>query len=338
MTKLDWTASRRAFLKGSAAAGAVAALPFAPAFAAGFPDRNINVYVPTREGGGADSNLRAFSGVWTKYLNDAKFEAGFYPGAAGRVGYEKYMGLAKPDCYDLIFGNMGPESLNWVVQPPTYNLDDFFYFAQVDEDPGTIFVNREGPLQTIDDIVAEGKKRTLNVGVSRLAHPATLGMLALGRHTGASFNPIPLSGGKNTRAGVATKEMDFGALPSGSIIGRAKSFKIVLMFTHENPLPGRTDNAPTINAKFGTSLPSLYAGNRAFGIKKAAVEKYPDRYKVLIDTLQKVYTDPDYKAAIEKTKAPWEYIKYGDAEACAVFVKGIMDVGRDFKELLTGKS
>ena len=37
----------------------------------------------------------------------------------------------------------------------------------------------------------------LNVGVSRLAHPATLGALALAKHTGAKFNPIPLSGGKN---------------------------------------------------------------------------------------------------------------------------------------------
>ncbi|TDI59076.1 MAG: twin-arginine translocation signal domain-containing protein [Alphaproteobacteria bacterium] len=333
--------TRRQFLKtASAIAGAAgfSLSPMSSAFGQSFPSRNINIYVPTREGGGADALLRASSGVWKKYLDNAKFEATFYPGAAGRVGYEKYMGLAKPDCYDLVFGNMGPESLNWVVQPPTFSQDDFFYFAQVDEDPGTIFVSRDSPLQTIDDIVAEGKKRVLNVGVSRLAHPATLGMLALGRHTGAQFNPIPLSGGKNTRAGVVTKEMDFGALPSGSIVSRAKNFKVVLMFTHDNPIPDRSDNAPTINAKFGMNLPSLYAGNRAYGIKKEAVENHPDRYKILTDTLQKIYGDPDFKAAIEKIKVPWEFIKYGNAEACAVYVKGIMDVGKDFKELLTGKS
>jgi len=110
------------------------------------------------------------------------------------------------------------------------------------------------------------------------------------------------------------------------------------MFTHDNPIPDRSDNAPTINAKFGMNLPSLYAGNRAYGIKKEAVENHPDRYKILTDTLQKIYGDPDFKAAIEKIKVPWEFIKYGNAEACAVYVKGIMDVGKDFKELLTGKS
>jgi tripartite-type tricarboxylate transporter receptor subunit TctC len=333
-----WAPSRRRFLQGSAAIAAAAmANPLGPAWAAGYPDRNINVYVPTREGGGADRNLRAFTGVWKKYLN-TNFEGAYYPGAAGRVGYEKYMGLAKPDCYDLLFGNMGPEVLNWVVQKPTFDLDDYFYFAQVDSDPGILFVDINSPFQSIDDIIAEGKKRTLNVGVSRLAHPASLGALAVARHTGAKLNLIPLSGGKNTRAGVATGEMDLGALPSGGIVNRAKNFRVVLIFDDKNPLPKRMPNVPTANAHLGTSLPPLIAGARAFAIKKEAVEKYPDRYEVLTNTLQKVYTDPDYKVAVEKTKAPWEYIRYGSPDACAEYVKNITAIGEEYKDLLTGKT
>ncbi|MDH3231552.1 MAG: tripartite tricarboxylate transporter substrate-binding protein [Alphaproteobacteria bacterium] len=337
MTHFDRGASRRAFLKGTAAAGVAATLPFAPAFGATFPERNLNVYVPTREGGGADRNLRAFTSVWKKYLG-VNFENAYYPGGAGRVGYEKYMGLADPDCYNLLFGNMGPEVLNWVVKKPTFSLDDYFYFAQVDQDPGILFVARDGPFQTVDDIVAEGKKRTLNVGVSRLAHPASLGALALAKHTGAKFNLIPLSGGRNTLAGVATKEADFGALPSGGVVSRGDTFKVVLMLTHDNPIPDRSDNAPTINAHFGTNLPSLIAGSRAFAIKRTAVEKYPDRYKVLTDTLKKVYDDPDYKVEVEKTKAPWEFIKYGSPEDCAKQAKEIMAIGEEYKQYLTGKS
>ena len=58
--------SRRTVLKGTAAMaglGALSATPFASAFGQSFPERNMNVYVPTREGGGADRNLRAFTGV-----------------------------------------------------------------------------------------------------------------------------------------------------------------------------------------------------------------------------------------------------------------------------------
>ena len=334
----QWAPSRRRFLQGSAAVGATAmAMPLGTALGAEFPSENINVYVPTREGGGADRNLRAFTGVWKKYLK-TNFEGAYYPGAAGRVGYEKYMGLAQPNCYDLLFGNMGPEVLNWVVKKPTFDLDDYFYFAQVDADPGILFVAKNSPFQSIDDIIAEGKKRTLNVGVSRLAHPASLGALAVARHTGAKLNLIPLSGGKNTRAGIATGEMDLGALPSGGIVNRAKNFRIMLLFTDKNPLPERMAGVPTANAHLGTDLPPLIAGARAFAIKKAAVDKYPDRFEILTSTLKKVYTDPDYKAAVVKTKAPWEYIGYGSPESCAEYVKNITTIGEQYKDLLTGKT
>jgi tripartite-type tricarboxylate transporter receptor subunit TctC len=331
--------SRRGFMQGAAATTAAASglLPFGSAFGAGFPERNIRVYVPTREGGGADRNLRAFTSVWKDKLG-VNFEGAYYPGAAGRVGYEKYMGLAPADGYHLLFGNMGPEVLNWVVKPPSFDLSKFMYFAQVDSDPGILFISRKSKLQTIDDIIAEGKKRTLNIGVSRLAHPATLGALALGRHTGAKFNPIPLSGGKNTYAAVATGEMDLGALPSGGVVNKPKSFKVVLMMSHKNPIPERSDNAPTMNQHFGMNMPSLIAGARAFGIKKEVIEKYPDRFKMLQDTLKQVYTDPAYKTIYEKTKSPWEFIGYGDPAACAKYADEISAVGREFKDLLSGKS
>ena len=340
MSKFKLQPTRRGFIQGSVATAGVGALtlsPFGPAFAAKFPSRNLNFYVATREGGGADRNFRAFTSVWKNYLK-TNFEPAYYPGAAGRVGYEKYMGLAKADCYDMLFGNMGPEVLGWVVKKPTFDLNDMFYFAQVDADPGILFVARKSKLKTIDDIIAEGKKRTLNVGVSRLAHPASLGALAVARHTGAKFNLIPLSGGKNTLAGVATGEMDFGALPSGGVIKKGKNFRIVLLFVDKNPVPKRMPNVPSANAHLGMNLPPLVAGTRAFAIKKAAVEKYPDRYKILTDTLKKVFTDPEYKKAVEKTKAPWEFIKYGSPEDCAKYVKEITAIGEQYKSLLTGKT
>ncbi len=332
---------RRRFLMGSSAAlgaGLLSGLPASEAFAAKFPSRNIKVYVPTREGGGADRNLRAFTSVWKKYLG-VNFEPAFYPGAAGRVGYEKYMGIAKADCYELLFGNMGPEVLNWVVKKPTFDLNAYFYFGQMDRDPGIIFVSRKSKFKHIDEIVAEGKKRTINIGVSRLAHPATLGVLALGRHTGAKFNVIPLSGGKNTRAGVATGEMDCGALPSGGIARRGKNFRILAIFDDSNPIPDKIKDAVLVNKHFGMNLPPLIAGARAFGIKRAAVEKYPDRFKILTDTMNKVYGDPAYREVLKKTKVPMAlFTKSWSQAGIEKYVKDITAIGEKYKDLLTGKS
>ena len=328
--------SRRQILAGTAGLGGALALSSLPARAADYPDRNIQVVVPTREGGGADRNLRAFTEVWKTYLN-ANFEPGFYPGASGRVGYEVYMGKNEPDAYSLLFGNMGPEVLNWVVEAPSFDLDDFLYFGQVDTDPGVAFVGASSTFQSIDDIVAEGKKRKLNVGTSRLAHPASIGILLLGEKTGAEFNLIPLSGGKNTVAGAVTGEMDFSVLTSGTVAAAGDSVRTLLVFDNQNVLGEALDNAPTMNDHFAMDAPPMLSA-RAFGIHKAAVDSYPDRFELLQTTFRQVFDDPAYKEAVTSLGGFWEYVNYGGVEDCATYVKNILEIGEQFKPLLTGSA
>ncbi len=334
---MTYRQSRRDFLAGTAAlAGAGLAATSLPrsAFAA-FPEQNIDVIVPTAEGGGADRNLRAFTAIWKKYLK-TNFEPGFFPGASGRVGYEVYMGKYKPDCYSMIFGNIGPEVLNWVVKKPSFNLDDFVYFGQVDLDPGVVFVGAESKFKSIDDIVAEGKKRKLNVGTSRLAHPASIGILALGEETGAQFNLVPLSGGKKTVAGAVTLEMDFSVLTSGSVADAGDSVRTLLVFNDKNVLGERLDNAPTMNDHFGTKLPPMLS-SRAFGLHKAAIDAHPDRFEIIQTTFKQVFDDPEFRPAYEKLGGNWEYVSYGDMNDCQEFAKNMMALGEKYKSLLTGK-
>ena len=330
--------SRRAVLAGGASLGATAALPLAPAFGQSYPSQNLKVMVATREGGDADRNLRAFWGVWKKYLK-TDMEVSFFPGAAGRVGYEKYMGLAEPDCYTLLFGNMAPEVLNWVVKPPTSFKfpGDYKYFLRVDSDPSCVLVRKESPIKTLADLVAEGKKKPLKVAASRIAHPASVGMLAIAKATGAKVNIVPLSGGRNTMASIASGEMDCGVLPTSGVAQRLNAFRILGVFEKKNRAPDKTGNVPTVNDALGLKLPTLNSA-RAFVIKTVAIEKYPDRFKILEETAKKVFADPEYKAAIEKLKAPWEYIDYGGLKECEDEVKEILAIGREFKDLLAGKA
>ena len=327
---------RRTVLGFLAAAGFGSTLTgFSNSANAAFPERAMRGFIPTRAGGGADRNFRAFTGVWSKHIGK-EFEPSFFPGAAGRVGYETYMAKGSDDCHDLIFGNMGPEVLNWVVKKPTFSLDDYFYFVQVDADPGCIFLSTKSPMKTVDDVIAEGKKRTLTVATSRLAHPASLGMLVLARKKGIKVNLIPLSGGKNTRNGVLTGETDLGVLPATTVMKR-KGIKIAGLFDEKNLVPDRIPDAVLINTQYDLGLPPLPAGARAFGIKKAAVDKHPDRYKMLIDTAKKVFADPAYKTAVAKSKAPWEMISPGYEAECKAYVKNITEVGEQYRDLLKGK-
>ena len=327
------TLNRRTFLgTGAAAGGLILAAPQI-ARASSFPDRNISVIIPTREGGGADRNFRAFSSIWKTKL-EADFEPGFFPGASGRVGYEVYMGKNEPDAYSLIFGNMGPEVLNWAMQPPTFNVDDYFYFGRVDTDPGALFVGAESPLKTLDDIIAAGKTRKLNVGTSRMAHPASIGLLALGDVTGADFNLIPLSGGKNTIAGAVTGEVDFSVLTSGSVIAAGDAVKTLLVFG-ENRVGERLHNAPSMNDVYGTELPEMLS-SRAFAIHKKAADDFPDRFEKLSSTFRATFDDPALLEAYVANKGTPEYLNYGGVEECAAFMSAMLELGAKYKPLLTG--
>ena len=337
MSSKDLLFTRRTFLKGTAASialGSVSTFPFDNLFAADFPERTIDIVVPTGAGGGADRNLRAFISVWKKYLQ-TEFEPGFFKGTGGQVGYETYLGKREPDCYNLLYGNMGPETIMYVLQKPNYKFPgDYVYFNRCDVDPSVIWVRKDSPFQTIEELVEEGKKRTITLSCSRLPHPASIGSLSLADATGAKFNLIPYGGGNPTVVACLTGEVDASALPMANPISTKGQARVLGVFAPSNPIPDRTDNAPAVNDVFGTNIPDLPSA-RAFALHTEAIEKYPERYELLKSTMRKVFDDPDYKVAIEKTGRPWEFISYADEAECMEYAANMMELAKKYEPLLT---
>ena len=332
MTQLT-TMNRRVFLRTTAAASGALALPGIVRAQSAYPDRNINVVIPTAEGGGADRNFRAFTSVWKTKLG-TEFEPGFFPGASGRVGYEIYMGKNEPDAYNLIFGNMGPEVLNWAMKAPEFDINDYIYFGRVDTDPCCLFVGVESPLKSLDDIIAASKTRRLTVGTSRMAHPASIGLLAWGEKIGVEFNLIPLQGGKGTIAGAVTGEVDFSVLTSGSVIAAGDSVTTLLVFG-KNRVGEQLNNAPEINDAYDMDLPEMLSA-RAFGIHRKAVDDFPDRYEVLTRTFKETFEDPALLEAYVAGRGTPEYLNYGGVEECAAFKEAMLELGARYKTLLSG--
>src|ERR1041384_2073976 len=195
--------------------GAAAASLFGKASAQWFPSRNMRVVIPTGQGGGAERLARAFDDFWGKLLK-THFEYSFYAGAAGQVGYELWIHKREHDGYNLLFGNMGPEMIMYALRKPKYRFpEDYQYFCRTDVDDSVIFVRKQSKIQKLEDLAAEAKKRSVNVAVSRLPHPASIGMLALGGAIKGKFNLVPYGGGNPTQVAVLNGEADCGAAPPG---------------------------------------------------------------------------------------------------------------------------
>jgi tripartite-type tricarboxylate transporter receptor subunit TctC len=65
--------NRRAFLAAGGAALASVSAPRLGWAQAAYPSKNMDVLIPTGEGGGVDQAARAFTRVWAKHLG-ANFE------------------------------------------------------------------------------------------------------------------------------------------------------------------------------------------------------------------------------------------------------------------------
>jgi len=323
--------------RGALALGAAAGLaPLTARAQAAFPQRNFRVVVPTGQGGGADRLARAFDDSWGRQLG-RQFEYEFYAGAAGQVGYELFTSRRDPDAYNLLFGNMGPEMIMYALQKPKFRFpEDIAYFCRIDIDDSAIFVKEGSPFRRVEDVVAEAKKRPLNVAVSRIPHPASIGMLALGAAQGAKFNLIPYGGGSPTMVAVMSGEADIGALPVSGLTAQAGRLKVLSVFAKTNVVADLTDNAPTINQAFGTSIPDLYS-SRSWAIHTQAIEKFPDRFKRLEETAKAVFDDPVFKDALTKAGQPLQTVHFGDRALCTEYALGMIELANRFRNELSAQ-
>jgi tripartite-type tricarboxylate transporter receptor subunit TctC len=339
MTRQGPFLTRRSAIKGLAA-GAACALPaLAPRSARAqqkFPSRKFNVIIPTGQGGGAERIARPFDSVWAKLLGQP-FEYEFHPGAAGQVGYTLYVQKRERDGHNLLFGNMGPEMIMYALQKPAYKFpDDYVYFCSTDIDDSCVFVRNESPFERIEDVVAEAKKRPLNVATSRIPHPASIGILTLGKATQSKFNLIPFGGGNPTQVAVLSGEVDFGVLPIAGIVRLQDQFRVLGVFNETNILAHESNNAPSINAVFGTNIPDLFS-SRAWAIHTEFADKNPAAFELLERTSRQVMEDPAFKEAARKNGEAVEALKYGDRKSCTAYALAMIELANEYRSILSGK-
>ena len=297
-----------------------------------FPERNIDIVIPTAEGGAMDRAVRAATNVWSKKLG-VNFQTSFYDGASGEVGYTFFM--KKPaDGYTLLAGNIGPEVMMVALQKPDFKFgEDYTYFATMDADPAVIWVQKDSPFKTIQDLVEEAKKRPVTIATSRYPHPSTLAVLILAKETGAQFNIIPYGWGSKTRTAGLTGEVDAVTSHLSSSLDLGSELRFLILFDQENNWKDISNNAPTPKEAFNLDMPSLGA-NRAWAVKTEFIEKYPERYKKLVETFKSVMEDSQVQEEFKIAGMDPSFLQYLDSEQSAKLAEDTFRVVEEYRDLL----
>lgn len=331
--------SRRSVFSGLAATAGLAVAPSSIRNAtaqAAYPSRNIRVVIPTGQGGGAEKLARSFDAAWSKLLGQP-FEYEFHPAAAGQVGYTLYVQRREKNGHNLLFGNMGPEMIMYATQKPQYKFpQDFTYFCRTDIDDSCLFVRRDSAIKDVKQLVEMAKRRPLNVAITRIPHPATIGMMALGDATGAKFNYIPYGGGNPTFMAMLSGETEAAATPIANVLALSDKFRVLGVFNNTNMFAALTDNAPTINSIFGSNIPDL-SSSRSWAVHAEWADANPQQFGLLQRTAKESHAAPAFRDVWVKSGNPIEALVWGDRKTCHEYAEAMIKLALQYEKQLTAR-
>lgn len=210
--------SRRALLAGL---GATALLP-APGLAqpaGGYPSRPVTIVVPFATGGMADTLARPLANALRERLGQP-FIVVSRPGGSGTVGIQS-VARGAPDGYTLLLTLSSISALPTIAEvegrPEPYSRSQFSALARLAADPALVYVHRDAPWRSIEDLIAEARARPgrLTFSSSGLYGPTHIPMEMLLQATGTDMLHVPTGGGAPAMTMLLGRHVDvFFTIPS----------------------------------------------------------------------------------------------------------------------------
>lgn len=281
---------------------AAIALASTAALAADYPTRPVELVVAASAGGGTDVMARAFSDAARKYFPQP-FIILNKPGAASAIGFGD-VANAKPDGYKV-----GVVSVNLVILP-ALNLmkltsDDFIPIAQLNYDPAAITVRADAPWKTVEEFIADAKKRpgamqVGNGGVGDIWHVAAA---AFEDRTGTQFNHVPFQGAAPAILSLLGGHVEAITVSPGEVMAHVQSGKLrTLAVMSEQRLDGVFASAPTLKER---QIDLAIGVWRGLAVPKGTPSEVVE---VLKTAARKTAADPAYREALGKANLGEAYL------------------------------
>jgi len=294
-----------------AAAAALAALTAltqaAPtARAQGYPERTVEITVPSSPGATADMLGRALADSFTQQLGQ-RFIVVNKAAAAGVVG-SAAVAHAKPDGYTLLHG----AAFSLTVQPLTdkqtgYTHKSFEPICQTFKNDQVIVVRPDSPLKSAADLIAAAKAKPggLNYG-----HPGigTIPHLAMTEFSGMAkveFNQVPFKGPSEAVQMTLGGQIDFAAVPLPTAASSGLRMPALFAPARNPAIP----DVPTMKEQ-GFDVAPL-----SFGALVGPAELPADITRKLADACRVAAQSDAYKQLAKNVFQPADY--YGDSATLA---------------------
>ena len=284
---------------------------FGSAAWAQYPDKPIRFIVSFPPGSGTDTNAR----YTAKRLQE---KLGQVVTVENRPGGNSFMAVdqvvkAKPDGYTLLFSSNSPVSTNVVMfkELPYDPVKDLTPLAKLGFGAMGIAVPASSPIQTIEDLVAEAKKRPgeLNYGSGSASYQIATELFL--QQAGIKANHVPYRGASAAVTDLAGKQIDFVFADYGALIPLADNKSIRVIAATGDARLKRAPDVPTLQE---LGYKDYYMVNWVALFGPAGLPE--DVQKTLSDAMVEIYSDQESIDFLDRMS--WEIFP-GDGKALAEF-------------------
>ncbi len=316
--------SRRTFLKSSAALGGatmLGGLSMEEALAAKFPWKAFTQYSAGKAGGGFDRAARNVAPEWER-ITGQPYKPIFTPGAGGVLTATKLL-TAPPDGHTIAYIAFSSMNVSiHVRKPANFGFGAFAHLGQIYGGPLAMFVGKNSPYKTIEELVAKSKKKKATAGISGAREWYHIGGLIFNKRTGADIEYVPYGGGGPSRKAAASGETD--AVMTGLFDASAQYdvLRCLCIFAEKNPIP-HIIQAPTMFEAFPKVAIEMM---HPTGLTTSAEVKKqnPDNYAALVDIFKRTLTAKVTRDRLIKSGFPPEAVTYWGPERIEEWEKAFL--------------
>ena len=284
-----------------------------------YPSKPITLVVPFPPGGVADIVARPAADALGRVLG-APVVIENKAGAGGGIGMA-YVAKAKPDGYTLLLAlssiSILPEADKIIGRPPMYQLDQLVPIARLTADPTVLAVRADSPWKTLQEFVADAKKRpgAISYGSSGNYGTMHVPMEMFAGDAGIKMLHVPYTGAGPAVVGLLGGNIDAVASGPSTVIQHVKAGKVRVLASWGDHRLASLPDVPTLSESGFNAVFFQWSGLFApAGTPAPVLAKLRDAARITA-------SDPRFVAALATVETPVQYLdapelqRFWDADA-----------------------